>query len=350
MNELEKVKKEKYGLDSKLTGFESTSSPPKKDMSWTGLPEFADDTITDYSRPSPSLESNTSDLQNNNSSFSKHGESSSCIMSKPMIKFEKASDSPTVIKTNKTETARKPPVKYTEMYRNTSKSPKVRGNQRNWNNLKSQQLGKDFLMKNKACFKCGHFDHMAYDCGVWVEKGKNWSKNNFAHKNVKPRANLLKTGRTPIAVNRTNMNVAQPKRTSFAKTTHSYGNSQNNIDDKGYWDSGFPRHMTGNISYLSEYEPYDGGYVSFGQGGGKITSKGKQHKASCKTKLVKSVSKPLHTLHMDLLGPTSISSLNHRVLGGCWKVVGEVIGSRGKWWSGAEMGESGVAGCGRNLG
>ncbi|GKD56133.1 hypothetical protein Tco_1289520 [Tanacetum coccineum] len=29
--------------------------------------------------------------------------------------------------------------------------------------------------------------------------------------------------------------------------------------------------MTGNISYLSEYEPYDGGYVSFGHGGGKIT-------------------------------------------------------------------------------
>nr|GEW52466.1 hypothetical protein [Tanacetum cinerariifolium] len=33
-------------------------------------------------------------------------------------------------------------------------------------------------------------------------------------------------------------------------------------------------HMTGNISYLSDYEPYDGGYVSFGQGGGKITGKG----------------------------------------------------------------------------
>nr|GFC59095.1 ribonuclease H-like domain-containing protein [Tanacetum cinerariifolium] len=26
-----------------------------------------------------------------------------------------------------------------------------------------------------------------------------------------------------------------------------------------------------NISYLSDYEPYDGGYVSFGQGGCKIT-------------------------------------------------------------------------------
>nr|GFD38890.1 hypothetical protein [Tanacetum cinerariifolium] len=24
---------------------------PKKDLSWTGLPEFVDDTVTDYSRP-----------------------------------------------------------------------------------------------------------------------------------------------------------------------------------------------------------------------------------------------------------------------------------------------------------
>ncbi|GJW35478.1 putative ribonuclease H-like domain-containing protein [Tanacetum coccineum] len=32
--------------------------------------------------------------------------------------------------------------------------------------------------------------------------------------------------------------------------------------------------MTGNISYLFEYDPYDGGYVSFGHGGGKITGKG----------------------------------------------------------------------------
>nr|GFD01178.1 hypothetical protein [Tanacetum cinerariifolium] len=37
-------------------------SSPKKDMSWTGLPEFADDTIIDYTRPSPSLDSNPNDL------------------------------------------------------------------------------------------------------------------------------------------------------------------------------------------------------------------------------------------------------------------------------------------------
>nr|GEX16709.1 uncharacterized mitochondrial protein AtMg00810-like [Tanacetum cinerariifolium] len=40
--------------------------------------------------------------------------------------------------------------------------------------------------------------------------------------------------------------------------------------------------------------------------------KGKKHKASYKTKLVNSVTKPFHTLHMDLFGPTSVSSLNHK--------------------------------------
>nr|GEZ38047.1 putative ribonuclease H-like domain-containing protein [Tanacetum cinerariifolium] len=45
-------------------------------------------------------------------------------------------------------------------------------------------------------------------------------------------------------------------------------------NDKGYWDSGYFRHMTGNISYLADFEPFDGGYVSFGQGGCKITGKG----------------------------------------------------------------------------
>nr|GEY71349.1 hypothetical protein [Tanacetum cinerariifolium] len=93
------------------------------------------------------------------------------------------------------------------------------------------------------------------------------------------------------------------------RTLITKGNSHNNIDDKGYWDSGCSRHMTCNISYLFDYEPYDGGYVSFRQGGCKITGKGtiktgKQHKASCKTKLVNSVTKPIHTLHMDLFGPT----------------------------------------------
>ncbi|GKE28554.1 putative ribonuclease H-like domain-containing protein, partial [Tanacetum coccineum] len=40
--------------------------------------------------------------------------------------------------------------------------------------------------------------------------------------------------------------------------------------------------------------------------------KGNQHKASCKTKLVSSISQPLQMLHMDLFGPTSVRSINHK--------------------------------------
>nr|GEV64648.1 hypothetical protein [Tanacetum cinerariifolium] len=333
--ELDLIKKEKEGLDNKLTGFQTASkdldsllesqrldknkeglgysvvppppaqiySSPKKDLSCTGLPEFKNDTVTDYSRPSPTIE-------------------------------------------NKAETAKKPPVKYAEQYRKPKKKPNVRGNQRNLNNLKSYQLGPNFVMKKNACFNCGDFNHLAYNC-------------------------------------------------------RKKGSSQNNFDDKGYWENGCSRHMTGNISYLSDYEPFDEGYVSFGKGGCKITGKGtiktdddnvllrtprqhnmysidlnnvvphkdltclvakasadkcmlwhrrlghlnfktmnklvrhnlvrglptkcfendhtctaclkgKQHKASCKSKLVNFVSKPLYTLHMDLFGPTSVSSISHK--------------------------------------
>ncbi|GJT39058.1 hypothetical protein Tco_0938923, partial [Tanacetum coccineum] len=464
-------------------------SPPVKDLSWTGLPEFSDDTVTDYTRPTPSVDvSNgaSSEQEGNNSSVFEQGGTSSNVMRMPLIQFVKGSSCPNVINVNNTEKVRKPTVKYADMHRNNkcsnvmsnnygapiiedwesesevdytisetvrssikqvqfeakaSKQTKnhPRGNQRNWNNPKSQQLGRDFLMQNKACHNCGCFDHLASNCGICVDKEETWSRGNNSQNNVKfssthksmtPRAVLLKTGPKPIVVNKPQMNVAQPIMKSF-KTAHSNvkrpferktaaknqiwvpkvptgrtkiptvgskvptakptgaadlgnkgkavkasarwiwkpkdntsgkGSNLNgvlgNINDKGLWDSGCSRHMTGNISYLSEYEPYDGGYVSFGYGGGKITGrgiiktgklefenvyfvkelkynlnnlvkglpsksfendhtcvaclKGKQYKASFKTKLVNSVSKPLHTLHMDLFGPTSVSSLNHK--------------------------------------
>nr|GEY77817.1 reverse transcriptase domain-containing protein [Tanacetum cinerariifolium] len=97
-------------------------SPPKKDMSWTGLPEFADDTIIDYSRPTPAIESNSDELQNKIPSVTKTGASSSTILSKPAIKFVKAAKRPT---TNKVETVKKPVVKYAKMYKKTSKRDKI---------------------------------------------------------------------------------------------------------------------------------------------------------------------------------------------------------------------------------
>ncbi|GKA45790.1 putative ribonuclease H-like domain-containing protein, partial [Tanacetum coccineum] len=160
---------------------------------------------------------------------------------------------------------------------------------------------------------------------------------------------------------------------------------QKEYKEKGVIDSGCSRHMTGNKCYLTEYEDYDSGFVSFGYGKGRIygkvprkdniysvdlksvvptkgltclfakatidesnlwhrrirhinfknmnkhvrgnlvrgfpskifendnscvaCQKGKQHKASCKAKLVNSISKPLHMLYMDLFGPTNFKSL-----------------------------------------
>nr|GEX57222.1 hypothetical protein [Tanacetum cinerariifolium] len=57
----------------------------------------------------------------------------------------------------------------------------------------------------------------------------------------------------------------------------SEGNPQLELQEKGVIDSGCSRHMTRNMSYLSEYEEINGGYVAFGGDpkGGKITGKGK---------------------------------------------------------------------------
>nr|GFA39080.1 hypothetical protein [Tanacetum cinerariifolium] len=172
--ELELIKKEKEGLDSKLTGFQTVLkdldsllesqrldknkeglgyndvppppaqiySPPKKDMSWNGLPEFKDDTVTDYSRPATTIESSPDDAQNKNLSVIEIEASPTTISPKSFIKFVKANDSPTNSKTDKAETAKKPPVKYAEQYRKPTKKPNVRGNKRIWNNLKYHQLVK----------------------------------------------------------------------------------------------------------------------------------------------------------------------------------------------------------------
>ncbi|GJX95776.1 hypothetical protein Tco_0351574 [Tanacetum coccineum] len=47
------------------------------------------------------------------------------------------------------------------------------------------------------------------------------------------------------------------------------------LEDQGVIDSGCSRHMTWNMSYLTDYEEIDGGYVGFGGNpkGGKITGK-----------------------------------------------------------------------------
>nr|GEW71130.1 hypothetical protein [Tanacetum cinerariifolium] len=132
-NELKEVKKEKESTDFKIENFENASkdldrllesqkldkdmkgvgfneycvvppppaqvySPLKKDLSWMGLPEFVDDTVTDYTRPTPSIDVSKSvskeqeeRWKSNNPSFFEQGGSSGNVVSKPMIKFVKES-------------------------------------------------------------------------------------------------------------------------------------------------------------------------------------------------------------------------------------------------------------------
>ncbi|GKA04709.1 putative ribonuclease H-like domain-containing protein, partial [Tanacetum coccineum] len=163
------------------------------------------------------------------------------------------------------------------------------------------------------------------------------------------------------AIKGNNLNAIKASACWVWKPKHK-GNPQMDLQDQRVIDSGCSRHMTGNMSYLTNYEEIDGGYVAFrgNPKGGKITAtsdesklwhrrlghlnfktmnklvkgnlvrglpsklfendqtcvacqKGKQHRASCKSKTENSISLPLHLLHMDLFGPTFVKSLKKKM-------------------------------------
>nr|GEW29878.1 hypothetical protein [Tanacetum cinerariifolium] len=440
--------------DKNKEGLGYTAVPPphaqlylslKKDLSWTGLLECADDTVTDYSRPSPTVESTLKNDQNKNPSVFENV--ASPITPKPFIKFVKPKDSQSKSKTDKKETPKKPPVKYAEQYRKPNKKPNKKGekefhtqtycSQTLQTFIKTSENKYDDARPNRTFFnKQAHSyvnRHVHRTSAVRSPYRAPWVPT--INRNYPPVNRKFSTGsRNFPTANRKFPTASRKFPTGSTKSSTidmgmkgKAGSSQNKIDDKGYWDSGCSRHMTSNISYLSNYEPFDGGYVSFGQGECKITGKGtiktgkldfenvyfvkdlkynlfsvsqicdnknsvlfidsecimlgkdfkllddanillrtprqhnmysidlnnivrlghlnfktmnelvrhnlvrglptkcfendhtytaclkgKQHKASCKSKLVNCVTKPLHTLHMDLFGPTYVSSISHK--------------------------------------
>ncbi|GJR88353.1 ribonuclease H-like domain-containing protein [Tanacetum coccineum] len=230
--------------------------------------------------------------------------------------------------------------KKTRVDKNRQNTPSPRGNKRNWNQQMSQKLGSNFEMFNKACHVCGSFDHLKNDCNNWYNNGRFakpvWTnvqrvnKQNFSKlthpslkRNMVPRTVLTRTHKNVInnaystarrnfnkitAANNSNftkkvnivkgtkVNTARPKAILSAikgnkgnvvkasacwvwRPKHKvldHGNPQQDLKDKGVIDSGFSRHMTGNRSYLADYEEIDGGFIAFGGNskGGKITGKG----------------------------------------------------------------------------
>ncbi|GKB53498.1 ribonuclease H-like domain-containing protein [Tanacetum coccineum] len=98
----------------------------------------------------------------------------------------------------------------------------------------------------------------------------NTNKNNIFNKKVN-------TVRVKDTTARDRVVVIENKRkgTNAVKASACWGNpQQKEYKEKGVIDSGFSRHMTENKCYLTEYEDYDGGFVSFGDGKGRISGKG----------------------------------------------------------------------------
>ncbi|GJT01472.1 ribonuclease H-like domain-containing protein [Tanacetum coccineum] len=91
--------------------------------------------------------------------------------------------------------------------------------------------------------------------------------NNFNEKVNTAKVNNITTA-GPKAV----VSTTEGKRENTVKVIHNIL-----LHDQGIFDSGCSRHMTGNKSFLTDYQDIDGGFVAFAGSpkGGKITGKGK---------------------------------------------------------------------------
>ncbi|GJY76778.1 ribonuclease H-like domain-containing protein [Tanacetum coccineum] len=253
--EYEKVKQEKEGIDFKIAKFDKSTkdlgemlgsqitekskkglgynavSPPhpsiynrptQLDLSYSGLDEFKHPEFNGYGLRDTELNTTINcDKQSDNSkentdySLEKeqvtNNESSSV---KSPLKFDKETvidwkeiffhpaEKVESVKPMNNEKLVKKTVRYAKMYR--SQIP--RGNQRNWNGQKSNQLGSEFMMYNNACYGCGSFDHIHINYPNHQRKrrvtGNNYNKVDHdyysktshpsSHRNMTPRAVLLK--------------------------------------------------------------------------------------------------------------------------------------------------------------
>nr|GEZ26802.1 putative ribonuclease H-like domain-containing protein [Tanacetum cinerariifolium] len=103
-----------------------------------------------------------------------------------------------------------------------------------------------------------------------------------------PQTNVTRPRPAKTAVNKPHSPIRRPINHKPSHTTSNFhhkvttvkakqGNPQHALKDKGVIDSGCSRHITGNISYLSDFKEINGGYVAFDGNpkGGKIIGKGK---------------------------------------------------------------------------
>ncbi|GKA60007.1 putative ribonuclease H-like domain-containing protein [Tanacetum coccineum] len=108
----------------------------------------------------------------------------------------------------------------------------------------------------------------------------------FKNSNFNQRVNTVKDKNVNTTRPKAVVNVVQGNNVNVVKASAcwvwklktkvlDHGNPQMDLQDKGVIDSGCSRHMTGNMSYLTNYEEINRGYVAFGGNpkGGKTTRK-----------------------------------------------------------------------------
>ncbi|GJV76498.1 putative ribonuclease H-like domain-containing protein, partial [Tanacetum coccineum] len=86
----------------------------------------------------------------------------------------------------------------------------------------------------------------------------------FKNSNFNQRVNTVRDKNVNTARPKAVVNAVKGNNVNDVKASACWGNPQIDLQDKGVIDSGCSRHMTGKISYLTDYEEIDGGYVSFG--------------------------------------------------------------------------------------
>nr|GEY32153.1 ribonuclease H-like domain-containing protein [Tanacetum cinerariifolium] len=168
---------------------------------------------------------------------------------------------------------------------------------------KTHSSGKRRIMK--ACFVCKSVDHLIKDYDYHTKKIAQPTFRNYDyrghHKQPVSAAlpnitvtrpshahHVVTKSKSPIRRHITRSPTSKtsnlpPRVTAVQATVVSaaqgkqgtWGNPKQALKDKGVIDSGCSRHMTGNMSYLSDFEELNGGYVAFegNPKGGKITSK-----------------------------------------------------------------------------
>ncbi|GKA36738.1 putative ribonuclease H-like domain-containing protein [Tanacetum coccineum] len=194
--------------------------PLKHDLSFSGLEEFVNEPIVSE----PTVKKHvveTSEAKEKDVSRAKK-EKKTVKPSFAKIEFVKSKE--------QVKSPRKTTVKQGDQNRQNTHTP--RGNQRNWNNMMSQRLGSNFEMINKACYVCGSFDHLQYDCDnhqrqfnnkkmvkpVWnyTQRVNHQNFSRMTHpspkRNMVPKAVLMRSGLVSLTTARP-VNTAQPKTT-----------------------------------------------------------------------------------------------------------------------------------------